>query len=378
MRGELSCSLPTRRPDPKPPSRAFAHLLGENEFQHTRASQIGLQLWFLRVPPATSKTLSTDQLRTVRLLCSDAHLTLEPGASHAKVKESSLRGVAAYLAVASGRRVHGSIAVAPVLTLRRALLGADCEGDPRVLIRVDEFPHAMARDEPDRFGCDQYARFHEVFAAAGVPYLIAVLPQVAHHFLDPDGDDGDELQDDERVMLGRLQQEGVAFGLHGHTHRTRDANPRRHSVMRGMSVEELEGALDRAERALDEIGIRPEVFVPPFNHFDQAHYAVLAHRYKVVCGGPESARQMGLRVAPCWIDGSVYLPSYAPLYGRATQVTAAVEELVTQRAAVWAPVTLHFGWELDDDLSALRTLVERLAPYVRPWSDFLDAVDASR
>lgn len=331
-----------------------------------------------RVPLHRSKTWSTDELRTARLLCSDAGLPAELGSPLIALRESRLRGLLAQLALASGRRDHASIAVAPALALRRAMLGAGAAGAPRVLIRVDEFPHAHARDDPRRLGTDAYARFHEVFRSAGVPYLVAVLPRVARNYLDPRGDDGDELQDDERAMLERLRQDGVAFGLHGHTHRTRDANPRRRSVMRGMSVEELERALDRAEAALDPLQIRPEVFVPPFNRFDSRHYAVLARRYAVVCGGPESAHEMGLRIAPRWIDGSVYLPSYPPLYGRAALITSAVEELAAQRAAVWAPVTLHFGWELDDDLRSLAALALRLAPYVRPWSDFLDAIEASK
>ena len=42
-------------------------------------------------------------------------------------------------------------------------------------MRVDEFPHYMAWDDPEGFGTARYERFHEIMAGAGVPYLVAVL-----------------------------------------------------------------------------------------------------------------------------------------------------------------------------------------------------------
>ena len=74
----------------------------------------------------------------------------------------------------------------------------------------------------------------------------------------------------------------------------------------------------------------------------------------------------------------LYLPSYEPLYGRSGAVAEAVEELAAERAAIWAAVTLHFGWELKDDLQSLAAFARAVAPYARPWEQFLGAVDASR
>jgi len=50
---------------------------------------------------------------------------------------------------------------------------------PRLLVRVDEFPHAQAWDEPERLARHGSERFHEIMAGTGVPYLIAVLPRVS-------------------------------------------------------------------------------------------------------------------------------------------------------------------------------------------------------
>ena len=47
-------------------------------------------------------------------------------------------------------------------------------------------------------------------------------------------------------------------------------------------------------------------------------------------------------------------------------------------AALWAPITLHWGWELRDDFATLRTLCGALAGRVADWTAFLAAVAASR
>jgi hypothetical protein len=319
-----------------------------------------------------------DRLRTTRLVCADALPAdeIDPEAIH--LPEPRLRGLPAQLAFAAGWRGHRSLAVAPALAVRRAQLGDRASGPPRVLVRVDEFPHAHARDNADHVGTEAFGRFHEVLRTAGIPYLIAVMPRVARDYLDPQGGRGEELDAGEGAMLGRLVADGVSFGLHGHTHRTRDPRPRHHSALHGMSTIELERALDLAEAELRPYGIHPRVFVPPFNHFDPEHYAVLARRYAVICAGPESVRTMGLQMTPRWISEAVYLPSYPPLYGRAATAGAAVQALADEHAAVWAPVTLHFGWELDDDLQSLASFARTVAPYARPWQEFLAAVDASR
>jgi hypothetical protein len=311
-------------------------------------------------------------------MCADALALAQVDPRPARLGRPRLRGELAHLALKLGWRDWQSLGVAPAVAVRRRQLGDRAGGPPRVLIRVDEFPHAQARDEPQRFGTDAFARFHDVLASAGVPYLIAVLPRVARDYLDVAGDDGDELDADEVAMLARLRDDGVAFGLHAHTHRTRDPRPRHRSAVAGMSVGELERSLDAAEARLRRCGVEPRVFVPPFNHFDSVHYAVLARRYAVVCGGPETVRTMGLQICPRWLGDAVYLPSYEPLYARSAPALDAVRALAADDAAVWAPVTLHVGWELDDALEALRTFAREVAQYARPWEEFLAAVDASR
>jgi hypothetical protein len=262
-----------------------------------------------------------------------------------------------------------------VLAARRAVAGQDAAGPPRVLLRVDEFPHARVLDEP-RYGREAFLRFHAVLAEAQVPYLLAVLPNPSYRYLDPRASGGRPLDDDELDLLVRLPREGVTLGLHGRTHRTRHANPRRHSELHGLGPAALEELLDGELAPLRAIGAAPRVFVPPFNRFDAAQWTTLARRFDVVCGGPESVARVGWHGTPVWCGGAAYLPSYVPLYGRAGEVAQAVTSMARQGAALWAPVTLHLGWELDDGLDELRRMAAVLSKWVRPWQEFLDVVDA--
>lgn len=268
--------------------------------------------------------------------------------------------------------------VRPLMDARRAALGDAAGGAPRVLLRVDEFPHARAFDSGGRFGTDNFKRFHAVLMEAGAPYLLAITPRVSRDYLDPTVAESRPLEDAEIEQLRTLADDGVAFGLHGLDHRTRRASPRRHSELCGLSTEALGQRLDAARGTFEGLGLPTPVFVPPFNRFDASQYAVLAQRFEVVCGGPESVRLLGFSPTPVWWGDAVYLPSYAPLYGHAVEVADGVERLAALEAALWAPATLHWGWEMEDDLDSLRRLCQMLSGRVAAWPEFLAAVESSR
>jgi predicted deacetylase len=285
---------------------------------------------------------------------------------------SSARRFAQQLLMRAGRLGYEQDCVPAFETARRSLLGTSAAGPPRLLVRVDEFPHARAYDLPDRYGADRFERFHAILRDAGVPYLLAVTPRLAHDYLDPYATGGRALSPDEIALLGRLPAEGVELALHGYDHRTRHASPRRHSELSGLTPGELDDLLDRALAPLAELGIAPRVFVPAFNRFDPGQYPVLARRFEVLCGGPETVGQLGYHRTPLARGAAVYLPAYPPLYGRAAAVAAAVERLAARGASLWVPVALHWGWEADDGWGALARAAETLARFARPWSHFLE------
>jgi hypothetical protein len=273
---------------------------------------------------------------------------------------------------------YSSEVVAPLVAARDAVLGDAAPGTPRVLVRVDEFPHYEAWDKPTEYGTERFRRFHDILTAAGVPYLVAVTPTVPRHALDPEGTDWRPHDDEERDLLAALRRDGVAFGVHGLDHRTRHANPRRHSEFVGLNAKDTETRLEQAAAIMGEEALHSDVFVAPFNRFHRRQYGPMAARWDVVTGGPESVALLGFHRTPLWRGDAVYMPAYPPFYGRASEVLDGVLELARLRAALWTPVVLHWGWEADEGWGALEELAAALAGIARPWDEFLAAVDMSR
>jgi Uncharacterized protein conserved in bacteria (DUF2334) len=259
-----------------------------------------------------------------------------------------------------------------------AALHGGADGPPRVLLRVDEFPHAAGFDPHGRFGTDAFRRFHAVLAEAGVPYLLAITPRVSRDYLDPAVTESRPLDDGEIETLRRLAAEGVVFALHGADHRTRQMSPRRRSEFCGLDPHAAAARIDGALATFAGLGLATPVFVPPFNRFDASQYDLLAERFEVICGGPESIRLLGFGPGPVWRGDAVYLPSYPPLYERSTKVEPEIARLAGRNAAIWAPATLHWGWEADDDFASLARLARRLSGCARGWDEFLEAVRATR
>jgi Uncharacterized protein conserved in bacteria (DUF2334) len=271
-----------------------------------------------------------------------------------------------------------SAVVDPLVAARRSTLGADATAPPRFLVRVDEFPHYQAWQQDSRFGTNQFERFHEIMAGAGVPYLVAVLPRISREPLSPGVNESRPLDDAEAAMLHRLAGERVSFALHGRDHGTRSRSPRRRSELCGLTLAETDRLLEDALAQLAEYKIHPGVFVPPYNRFDAPQLRLLARRFAIVCGGPESIGQLGFQRPPQWRGETVYLPSYAPVYGSAGQVLPAAARLIEQAVGLWVPVVLHWGWEAEAGWGALERLVNRLSGYAARWEDFRAAIERSR
>ncbi|MGA2454738.1 MAG: DUF2334 domain-containing protein [Solirubrobacteraceae bacterium] len=281
------------------------------------------------------------------------------------------------LEMKAGRLSYEKSWLAPLQAARRAALGADAGDGPRLLVRVDEFPCYSGFDTP-KFGLEASRRFHSVMAEEGVPHLMSVLPQWTHDPLNPAASGGRALDEDDCALLEQMRKDGVTFAQHGHTHRTRDADPRRHSEMCGLSAAQLDELLEQGRLKLAEAGVHPRILVPPFNRFDAGQWPLLERRYDVITGGPESVVLMGFHGGPQWRGEAIYLPCYAPLYSTAAAVLPAIESLIADGTAGWIPVVLHMGWEIDDDYAALRRLARRMAPYASSWDDLLLRADACR
>lgn len=277
-----------------------------------------------------------------------------------------------------GRLSYEQDIAAPLVAARRAVLGEKAASPTRLLVRVDEFPHYRAWDDPKQFGTRDFERFHEIMAGAGVPYLIAALPRVARQPLSVQALGSRAWEDDEVEMAGRLASDGVTFAVHGLDHRTRHSSSRRHSELSGLSARQTEELVERALGELTAHGVDAKVFVAPYNRFDADQLPVLARRFSVVCGGPESIGALGFQRTPQWRGETVYLPAYAPLYGRAADVLPAARRAIEQSRGLWIPIVLHWGWEAQDGWQALERLAACIAEHSEPWEEFLAAVARSR
>jgi hypothetical protein len=279
--------------------------------------------------------------------------------------------------VRDGKLSYLDDVAAPVQRAREAVLGDRAAGNPRLLVRVDEFPYYGAYDDADGWATT-FGVFH-ADAMRGTPYLLAVLPRVAKDPLDPRGREDRGLTDAERAALEGARADGVALALHGRDHRTRRRSERAHSELAGLRDQHLDAFLDGALEAYADLGLPPpRVFVPPFNRFDPRQYPVLAARFDVVGGGPESVRRVGWHPSPQWRSDAVYLPAHPPLYGRAEEMLATIETLVERQWALWVPVVLHLSWEAADQWQGLVRWVERVGRYAVAWDDFFAAIEASR
>ncbi len=265
----------------------------------------------------------------------------------------------------------------PLITARGKVLGEGASGPPRFLVRVDEFPYYSAFDQPDQRDIEMSRSFHQVMASNGVPHLMSIVPQLTHMPLVAGSSGGRPLGDVEIELIDQMRRDHVTFAQHGTTHRTRFESPRRRSEFCGLAPGQVGQILEDGRRRLAEVGVHTRVFVPPFNRFDAKHYAVLADRFEVVCGGPESVPLMGFHGGPLWRDGAVYLPCYAPLYANAQTILPMVERLIDLAPGTWIPIVLHTSWEQEDEFRSLERLARRIAPFAENWDDFLSAVSAS-
>lgn len=331
------------------------------------------------------RDIQADALRTARLLMPEldagereeldhASLPAAAQALAARPPARAWRRAIQRVRVRTGVRGYAD-AVRPALNMRRAVLGERANSPPRFLVRVDEFPTPT---KPDRFGTAEFRAFDARFAAAEVPYLLAVTPHPAERFLEPEDYGSRALQDEEIALLQELQTRGIVTAVHGYSHRTRTAHSRRRSELRGLSNEQLTTLLAQAKSVIAAAGLRDRVFVPPFNHFDRSQYSRLAAEFDVICAGPESVAEMGMLSTPCWLGSAVYMPAYPPLYGRAAAMVPCAESLIESAVGLWVPLVVHFTWESDDGFRGLERLLSIISPYCAGWSTFLNFVEATR
>lgn len=222
---------------------------------------------------------------------------------------------------------------------------------PRFLLRVDDFP----RWDRDLEG---FRRFHRILREAGIRYLLGVIPHPAEDPGDPRGRAARAWRDEEAALLADIAPD-VEIALHGWTHRRREAAVPAEIV--GRAAGEMEAEVMEGLAVLKAAGFSPRAYIPPFNAVDRPALAILARRFDLICGGPESVRWLGCLPGPCKVEGAWFLPSYPPAYGRASGIAPFVATVRIRPVPLLIPLTLHWAWEEADRFEAVRRLAEVLA-----------------
>jgi hypothetical protein len=103
---------------------------------------------------------------------------------------------------------------------------------------------------------------------------------------------------------------------------------------------------------------------------------VLAERYRLICGGPESILAVGYRAGPAFLLQSLYVPSYREAYDVTLKEPARFDRTIAEAVGLTIPVTLHWANEVRDGFRAFRALCDRLRGRTRRWSELIAAAAA--
>ena len=254
-------------------------------------------------------------------------------------------------------------------SIERARLACDETLEPqdtKFLVRVDDFPWRG-------FDLAQYREFHAIMEENSIPYLLAVTPRLAMDPLDPHCDRFRDLSAGE-VEFIRNSSGSLELALHGLTHRVDSASEDKNlrSEFVGLPKSEVMVRLNEGLQSLKGLGKKVNIFVPPYNTFDFAALDVIKQYFRVVTGGPESIRHVGLRITPSILSGAIYVPSYPSAFGNARDVRKFVERAKTRRYRTILPLTLHWHWEVEQGYSDLRALARSIKGLAFPWSDLMN------
>jgi len=101
----------------------------------------------------------------------------------------------------------------------------------------------------------------------------------------------------------------------------------------------------------------------------------LARYFKVICGGPETARFTDCFIGPVAIsDSSWYFPAFHPFYNTAAHI---LKSKVLKEAAQWKGflcIGVHMSVEAQDGYKALMELVDRISERLTSWKYFYKGV----
>ncbi|MCX8082784.1 MAG: DUF2334 domain-containing protein [bacterium] len=237
------------------------------------------------------------------------------------------------------------------------------EGQPMFLIRVDDFPHWEK-------SIDDFKRFHSIMEEFETPYLLGVTPYLS---LDRHNPFNNRFKILEEKEVEIIKHPLIEIAMHGFTHQTN--NPKRNQEFVGLKEKEVKEKIEKGLKILREVDINPTAFIPPFDEVDLTSYKGLSKYFKIITGGPESAKYLGYKVSPSYFEGALYIPSYRPLssYQRCSGLVKAIKssDIMSIKRCVILPVVIHWTREINDRYESLRKLLSILEGKVINWKILL-------
>jgi glycosyltransferase involved in cell wall biosynthesis len=170
---------------------------------------------------------------------------------------------------------------------------------------------------------------------------------------------------DAGAILKRITACGGSIGIHGFCHQGRFG--RFSSEILQMELGEL---CEKARAARDlacGLAKQPVAFVAPFNAINAIQIIKLSGIFRVVCGGPETARFTERLGGPLVLEtGGVYFPSYHPFYGRAADINRILSANKNMLCGDIC-ITLHMEEECARKADALRRLADGSRELLYLW-----------
>jgi len=252
-----------------------------------------------------------------------------------------------------------------ILKLQAAIQNQSREQQGRVniILRVDDFPRW---DIPT----ERFLRFRDIILEYKIPIILGVTPLIVGNPLDPFDTKCRDLTEEEIIIIRELTNCGSIVALHGLTHRVSIKGGGEYI---GLTEPEVEDNIKKSLKKMEDAGITTNTIIPPFNAFDATAFLVFGRYFKAVFGGPESIGIFGGYFGPVFLNGTLYLPSYRGLYGRAFSIKEHLlfyEPVLKQPKIYYLPITIHWAWELGDEYVG----VKELFSYLHNLSNYLNLV----
>jgi hypothetical protein len=233
-----------------------------------------------------------------------------------------------------------------ITSVMRGLSGASSDQQLRVFLRIDD----VLLDRPGEVEplCDMLAK-------RNVPFCAAIIGK-------------DLINPESRGLIQKVRESGGEIALHGFSHEGR-FGPFDSELLQ-MSFPKID-AMVKTVRKHDAGAESLEIFIPPFNALGREHIVYLARYFKVICGGPETARFTDCFIGPVALsDSSWYFPAFHPFYDNATNI---LKSKALNEALQWKGflcVGVHMSVEAQDGFNALGELIDRISGKWTSWKYF--------